>query len=102
MAKEDTAVLERELHETKTYASELSAANERSKKEIGNLRKSVEATAALEAENKALKAALAEAQAQNRALEAGLAKANAAAEAGDKAVAAGKAIKDALGQLSSL
>ena len=31
---EDTAVLERELYDVKTYASELSGANERSKKEI--------------------------------------------------------------------
>lgn len=99
---EDTAVLERELYDVKQYASELSGANERSKKEIGQLRKAVAKAAELDEEIDVLKAALADANAQIKALEAGLAKADAQAAAGAKAVAAGKAISDALGQLSSL
>ena len=99
---EDTAVLERELYDVKTYASELSGANERSKKEIGNLRKAVAEAAKLDQEIAALKVAAIESAAKIKSLEAGLAKADAAAAAGAKAVAAGKAISEALGQLAAL
>ena len=99
---QDTAVLERELYDVKTYASELSGANERNKKEIGTLRKAVAAAAELDLVNADLKIALVQAQAQIKALEAGLGKAIEQAAAGAKAVAAGKAISEALGQLSAL
>ena len=96
-----THPLERELYEVKTYASELSGVNERNKKEIGNLRKAAAAAAELDLVNADLKIALVQAQAQIKALEAGLVKANEQAAAGAKAVAAGKAISEALGQLSA-
>lgn len=99
---EDTAVLERELYDVKTYASDLSGQNERSKKEIGTLRKAVAAAAELDQVNAGLKLALVDANAKIKALEAECAKAAAKAAAGDQAVAAGKAISDALGQLSAL
>lgn len=99
---QDTAVLERELYDVKTYASELSGTNERNKKEIGSLRKAVAAAAELDQVNAALKMAAVQDAAKIKALEAGLVKANEQAAAGAKAVAAGKAISEALGQLSAL
>jgi len=98
---EDTAVLERELYDVKTYASELSGQNERNKKEIGTLRKAVAAAAELDQVNADLKIALLASAAKIKSLEEGLAKANEQAAAGAKAVAAGKAITAALGQLSA-
>lgn len=102
MAEDNTAVLERELYDVKQYASDLSGTVERNKKEIGNLRKEVEKSAALASELDQAKAALAEANGKIKSLEAALKKADAAAANAEKAVAAGKAISDALGQLSSL
>lgn len=102
MADDNTAVLERELYDVKQYASELSGANERSKKEIGELRKKAEEVESLKEEKAVLQAQLDEARKQIKALEAGLAKANGIAAEGEKAIAAGKAISDALGQLNAL
>lgn len=99
---QDTNVLERELYDVKTYASDLSGQNERNKKEIGLLRKAVAAAAERDQENAELKIGIVQLNAQIKALEAGLAKANEQAAAGAKAVASGKAIVDALGQLSAL
>lgn len=98
----DTAVLERELQDTKEHASELAGQNERNKKEIGNLRKALAVGEELDQENAALKIAAVKNAAKIKALEAGLVKANEQAAAGAKAVAAGKAISEALGQLSAL
>lgn len=98
----DTAVLERELQDTKEHASELAGQNERNKKEIGNLRKAVAAGEELDQENAALKVAAVKNAAKIKALEAALAGAGREAAKGEKAVAAGKAISDALGQLSAL
>lgn len=101
MAK-DQAVLERDLAQTKEYASTLSGEVERNKKEIGNLRKQVEEGAAVQAENDQLKAELKELGGRVKALETGLEKAGAAAAAGEEAVAAGKAVVDGLRKLGAI
>lgn len=102
MAVDVQANLERELYEVKQYASDLSKQVENFKKELGNSRKQAAKVPELNEEKAALAAALEAKASEVKALEAALAKADAKAAKADEAIAAGKAIHDALVSLSAL
>ena len=96
MSDEVQAKLEHELVAVKALLSDASAEVERSKKEIGNLRKEAAKVSQLKEEKADIVAALASASAKIRALEASLADAGKKLATLAEQAAAGQAIADAL------